>query len=87
MLGDTGGLDPSTIPDPSFLTLESEQRIHQASLGIVYNTLPKPNASGSGRSLEFRALYRRNFRGAGGQTPRARAFEFGIRLYRGIWGG
>jgi hypothetical protein len=85
MLGD----DPEGAPpaDVGDLERESGVTVHRAGLGLRYSTVEPWRAGETSRPLEMqlRAVY--SIAGSGGHTPVATRIEFGIRLFRGIWGG
>ncbi|HIE62154.1 MAG TPA: hypothetical protein EYQ02_11055 [Microbacterium sp.] len=85
MLGD----DPEGSPpaDVGDLERESGVTVHRAGLGLRYSTVEPWRAGETSRPLEMqlRAVY--SIAGSGGHTPVATRIEFGIRLFRGIWGG
>lgn len=67
--------------DVGLLELETEQNVLETGVGVVYSTL----RSGRGRPMEARFLFRRAASGSGGLTPKLQRFEFGLRLFKGIW--
>ncbi len=67
--------------DVDLLELETAESVLEAGFGFVYSTL----RSGRGRPMEARFLYRRSVSGTGGLTPKSERFEFGLRLFRGLW--
>ncbi len=85
MLGD----DPEGSPPADVADLERESgvTVHRAGLGLRYSTVEPWRAGETPRPLEMqlRAIY--SIAGSGGHTPVATRIEFGIRLFRGIWGG
>jgi hypothetical protein len=71
----------SSALDVGLLELETEQNVLETGIGVVYSTL----RSGRGRPMEVRFLFRRGASGSGGMTPKNERFEFGLRLFKGIW--
>ncbi len=67
--------------DVELLELETEQNVLETGVGVVYSTV----GTGRGRSMEARFLFRRGVSGSGGLTPKTERFEFGLRLFKGIW--
>jgi len=67
--------------DVGLLELETKQNVLETGAGVVYSTL----RSGRGRPMEVRFLFRRTASGSGGMTPKLQRFEFGLRLFKGIW--
>ena len=67
--------------DVGLLELETERNVLETGFGVVYSTV----RSGRGRPMEARFLFRRGVSGSGGATPKIERFEFGLRLFRGIW--
>jgi hypothetical protein len=67
--------------DVGLLELETERNVLETGVGVVYSTV----RSGRGRPMEARFLFRRAVSGNGGLTPKTERFEFGLRLFKGIW--
>ncbi len=85
ILGDEPeGSAPVDITD---LERGSGVTVHRAGLGLRYSTLGPWRAGEASRPLELHLRVMSSFGGSGGHTPVAMTVEFGIRLFRGIWGG
>lgn len=85
ILGDEPeGSAPVDITD---LERESGVTVHRAGLGLRYSTLEPWRAGEASRPLELHLRIMSSIAGSGGHTPVATTVEFGIRLFRGIWGG
>lgn len=73
--------------DPSLLGLETEETRHELGVGLTYSTRSAWSEGRTAVPFEARALVRKAVAGSGGRTPETLHLEFGLRLYRRIWGG
>ncbi len=73
--------------DITDLERESGVTVHRAGLGLRYSTVEPWTAGEASRPLELHVRVISSIAGSGGHTPVATTVEFGIRLFRGIWGG
>ena len=78
------GSVPVDIAD---LERESGTTVHRAGLGLRYSTLEAWRAGRASRPMELHLRVMSSVAGSGGHTPVATTVEFGIRLFRGVWGG
>jgi hypothetical protein len=77
-----------SIPvDITDLERESGVTLHQTGIGLTYSTLEAWRAGEAPKPLELRLRLLSASSGSGGQVPVTTRVEFGIRLFRGIWGG
>jgi len=77
-----------SIPvDITDLERESGVTIHRAGLGLRYSTVESWRTGVAARPMELHLRVTSAIAGSGGHTPVATRVEFGIRLFRGIWGG
>jgi hypothetical protein len=81
---DQAGSVPVDITD---LERESGITVHRAGLGLRYSTLEPWRAGLASRPMELHVRVISSIAGSGGHTPVATTVEFGVRLFRGIWGG
>ena len=85
LLGDE--LEGSIPVDITDLERESGVTVHRAGFGLRYSTLESWRTGEASRPLELHFRVMSSIAGSGGHTPVASRVEFGIRLFRGIWGG
>ena len=85
ILGDE--VEGSPQVDITDLERESGATAHRAGLGLRYSTVGPWRAGEASRPLELHVRVVSSIAGSGGHTPVATTVEFGIRLFRGIWGG
>lgn len=75
-------------PDPKILVANSESSSGRLLLGVVYNRATTSPEDGSlGSPLEIRFTYRQTVAGSGGDVPKSRSLEAGLRLYADLWRG
>ena len=85
ILGDE--VEGSAQVDITDLERGSGVTVHSAGLGLRYSTVGPWRAGEASRPLELHVRVISSIAGSGGHTPVATTVEFGIRLFRGIWGG
>lgn len=77
----------NVFSDVSLLAAETEETRHEVGLGLTYSTRSAWREGRTGFPFEGRVLVRKAVAGSGGRTPDTLHLEFGLRLYRRIWGG
>jgi hypothetical protein len=77
-----------SIPvDVADLERESGMTVHRAGIGLRYSTVDSWRTGVAASPLELHLRVMSSIAGSGGHTPVATRVEFGVRLFRGIWGG
>jgi hypothetical protein len=71
--------------DPAVLEIESGVTLHQVGGALRYDTLWRLGTGVRPIQAHMRVLH--GVAGGGGQTPVTTQVEFGVRLFRRIWGG
>lgn len=71
--------------DPAVLEVESGVTVHEVGGTLRYDTLARWLAEGV-RPLQVNLRIVRAVAGGGGQTPVTTQIEFGVRLFRRVWG-
>jgi hypothetical protein len=77
----------ATQVDSADLERETSMTLHQLGLGLRYSTVEPWKAGVASRPMELHAGMSHSIAGSGGRTPVSTRIEFGIRLFRQIWGG
>jgi hypothetical protein len=72
--------------DPLVLEQESGVTLHEVGITLRYDTVTRWLADGTTRPLQFHGRLLRAVAGGGGQTPITTRVEFGVRLFRRLWG-
>ena len=71
--------------DPTVLELESGVTLHEVGGTIRYDTMARWLGEGA-RPIQANFRFTRAVAGGGGQTPVTTQVEFGVRLFRRLWG-
>lgn len=72
--------------DPYVLEEESGVTLHEVGGTLRYDTISRWLSGGAPYPLQFEARWMRAVAGGGGQTPVTTRIEFGVRVFRRIWG-
>lgn len=72
--------------DPYVLEVESGVTLHEVGGTLRYDSVARSLTGESGWPMQLQLRVLRAVAGGGGQTPVTTRVEFGVRLFRGLWG-